>query len=152
MYSHIDPIEPVCNPVDLALPKADNVIGSPSLASTAEEEMLLHELDEIAETAGFLQSYYVETSNAYVIPADLDPDLSVRYHHFREGLFFRGTLSMFSVVKIGRILSAQATVRALCLTFGTAEFLPDFSRMNQEDLLYVPVLAIDAIEPVPNVT
>lgn len=42
----------------------------------------------------------------------------------------------------------DASVRALCLTFDQATLFPYFNELPPNDLLYVPVLAVDEINPI----
>jgi hypothetical protein len=139
----------VQNPVDLAMTRADVVMSQAAdFDVTRAEKDALVELDEIAAEAGFHETAYViESSNAFAISVSFDRDEPVSLQHFESGLFFEGRLSCFSIVKIGRLAigDEELRIRSLCLTFGSVTLLPFFDRIDDTQLLHVPVHAVTHI-------
>ncbi|MCY4010786.1 MAG: hypothetical protein OXF49_02290 [Candidatus Saccharibacteria bacterium] len=133
------------NPVDLALIKADVVLGDPEFINTSAEEQALIELDQVSEDKDFYQRYLVETDNAFAIPVSFDKTKPVNITHFNEGLIFSGQLETYSAVKIGRLAIAEINVRALCLTFSSLFLLSFLGNVEQDRLLHVPAYAINDI-------
>ena len=131
------------NPVDLALVKADVVLGRPELENTIAEERALVELDQISEEKQLYRRYLVETNKAFAVPISFDKTKPVNITHFEEGLIFSGQLETYSTLKIGRLAVADVYVRALCLTFSSLFLLSFLSEIEENRLLHVPAYAID---------
>lgn len=135
---------PPNNPAELAEIRAQEPTGSDFDMSTADQH-LLAELDHGAQELGFTgQTYFVEAARALVIPAAFEADQPVKYHSF-FGLTFEGTFATYGKVHIGRIIGGGA-VRAVCLAFPRATLLPYFDPLGDQDILYVPALAVASIE------
>ena len=115
----------ITDPADLALSRADRVMGGGYDVITDNEGQLLNELDEISTAAGFDGSYFVEAGQAFAIPLSWERGQPVKLQHFSEGLSFEGELSTYGVMKIGRLAVAgeDIKIKALCLVFGGGNFI-----------------------------
>jgi hypothetical protein len=135
------------NPVSLADREALQVFKqSDSFAEQPEDHRLLRELDASATSLDFVdKNYWAETSRGMSIPASFEADEQVPIINFFK-LAFEGKFVCYSKLQIGRIVG-HGSVKALCLTFDEATLLPYLDPLPATDLLYVPVLAVDEINP-----
>lgn len=146
--SDIEPYPlPISNPAELALSRSEIVMGTPVDIISPEEEAVLVELDSISEASGFHGQYFIEAKTAFAIPASFERGKQVSVIHFEDGLSFQGDLTTYGIIKVGSIAigSSEVSVRALCLTFGSALLLPFFDNLEEDKLLYVPAHAVDDI-------
>ena len=138
------------NPVELALSKS-HVISSAvyenqRLENNEDEERALAELDAVGNMLGFFGRYFVESTQAFAIPASYEADKPVSVINFGSGLTFQGNLETHSVVKINSLHVTwleKIDIRALCLRFDTVLMLPYFETLDEDRLLFVPVASID---------
>jgi len=110
----------------------------------AADEQMLAELDFAADELKFFdQTYLFETNAGLVIPKSWDDNEGVD-HRRLDGLYFEATPTCYSRVSIGRIIG-HGTVRALCVAFDEASLLSHCDRLDGQEMLHVPVLAINDI-------
>lgn len=133
------------NPAELAAVRAEQMtLASTDFSITAQDASGLGELDYAAGQLGFIgNKYFVEASRSLSLPVSWNKDKPVSYVNFM-GLTFEAEFVSYSKVVIGRIVGAHA-VRALCLVFNDAMLLPYFDQLQDDHLLYVPVLAVNSI-------
>ncbi len=138
------------NPVSLADQEALQAFYNPvgSMAG-AEEHATLRRLDAIAEELDFTDTpYWVHTNRGFSIPASFEANEGASIINFFK-LVFEGTFISYAKLAMGRIEGVDNNgVEALCLAFNDATLLPYFDPIPEEHLLYVPVLAVDEIDPI----
>ncbi len=118
---------------------------SDSMEISDLDHRLLTELEVGAEALGFLnKDYFVESGRALILPASFQSDEPVLYTSF-FGLSFEGRFATYAKVHIGRIIGGSA-VRAVCLAFTDVTLLPYFETVPDNELVFVPVLAINSME------
>lgn len=133
------------NPVELASIRAEQST-SQGFDMLVDEVRIIAELDHEADRLGFIdQRYFADSFRGFVIPGSFDADEIVSYTSI-FGFQFEGDFRCFSKVHIGRLVGNQA-VRAICMTFTGALILPTFERLEETELLHVPVLAVSSITP-----
>lgn len=144
--SGFEVLPPITNPVELAAKRAEErALATTGFEMNRADEHTLAELDAAAEMLGFIGNQYLLNSyRAFAIPAHFEAEGPVTHHQFM-GLMFEGDFACYSKIHIGRIIGVTS-VRALCLTFHNVTLLPYFDRMEDGDLLHVPVLAVDSID------
>jgi hypothetical protein len=109
------------------------------------DEFMLAELEHGAQQLGFMnQTYFVEAGRSVVLPSTLETGKSVKYVDI-FGLTFEGKFAAYAKVHIGKIIGGQ-TVRAVCLMFDEATLLPYLDTLPEDQLLYVPALAVNSIQ------
>ena len=142
------------NPIELALSKShvvpETATGDRRLERTTDEERALAELDAAGEVLGFFGRYFVESAQAFAIPASFEADQPVPVINF-GGLTFQGNLETHSVVKINSLYVSwmeSINVRALCLMFDNVLMLPSFETLDENRLLFVPAASIDDMQRV----
>ena len=139
------------NPAELALSKADIVThdyGNQRLESTPAEEAALIELDVASQDLDFFGSYFVESSQAFAIPAAYEINQPVSIINFGSGISFQGSLETHSVVKINSLHVSWAekiNIRSLCLTFDDVLMLPYFEPLEASRLLFVPAQSVNSM-------
>jgi hypothetical protein len=134
------------NPKELAGIRAEEM-PMDSFEHRESDARLLAELDYAASQLGFIgQNYFIEANRTLIIPKSWDRSEAVSYTDI-FGVIFEAELTTYARVSIGRIVGNRA-VRALCLAFDKALLLPYFDYTRDTDMVYVPVLAINSIEPV----
>lgn len=132
------------DPVELSRSRAESA-GSSMFDHTPQDRAMLAELDYAADELNFInQSYLIETGLAFIIPTKWDRHSSVSYQRI-DGLTLEGDFGCFSRVSIGRLYSSPHTVRSLCLTLRRAILLPYFDQIPDDNLMYIPVLAVRTI-------
>lgn len=132
------------NPAQLAETRAAENF-SDSFETSDLDHRLLAELDIGAESLGFLNNdYFVESGRAMILPASFQADETVLYTSF-FGLSFEGRFASYAKVHIGRIIGGSA-VRAVCMAFSEATLLPYFDNIHRDEMLYVPVMAVNSME------
>lgn len=89
-------------------------------------------------------TYFISARRSMIIPKSFDKSEPVNYTDF-FGLSFEGKFASFAIVHIGNLVGHQ-TIHAVCLTFAEATLLPYFDSLIEDDLLFVPVLAVGSIE------
>lgn len=140
----------ITNPAELALPYAAISWGSLALEASTHEKDALVELVSASEVGQMHDTYFVDASNGYVIPRDATSGGWFGYTRFDQGVIFEGHFDTFSIVKIGQIEEADTVVRALCLLFEQSMLVtPTFMPVEQEDLLLIPVLAVNEMSKRP---
>jgi hypothetical protein len=144
--SGFEVLPPITNPVELAAKRAEErALATTGFDISQQDAFTLAQLDAAAEMLGFIGNQYLMNSHrAFAIPASFNVDEQVTHHQFM-GLMFEGDFACYSKIHVGKILGATS-VRALCLTFHNVTLLPYFDRMEEGDLLHVPVLAVDTID------
>ena len=131
------------NPVELASIRAEQST-SDCFEMTQADEHLLRELDMAAEMLGFLdKQYFINSGRSMIIPKSFEATERVTYTNF-FGLDFEGLFTCYSRVNIGRLVGGTS-IRAVCMTFGQATLLPFFDPLPEDELLHVPVLAVNSI-------
>jgi hypothetical protein len=131
------------NPVELAAERAEMSI-SQEFQMSSQDEALLAELDFAAEGLGFLdKKYFVSAATGFQVPASFEATDKVKYTRF-DGLSAEVVLATYAKLHIGRIIGGGA-VRAVCLCFSEGFVLNRFSEIPEDQLLYVPVLAVNEI-------
>jgi hypothetical protein len=132
------------NPAELAMPFIDVVDDSRHLSSSADEQRVLIELDDLVDTLDLNGKYFTQTNRALAVPVSFKANEQTSYINF-DSLTFEGRLATFSIVKIGRIIGATS-VRALCLSFTDVVLIgPDIDSLDNDHLLHVPALAVDSM-------
>jgi hypothetical protein len=139
-------IQPPSDPAQLAEIKAEQLSGS-GFYIDEKDERILAELDHAANQLDFLDSsYFINANSALIIPKSWDRNQRVTYSRLGD-ILFEGKLTCYSRVSIGRLIG-QGAVRALCLSFDKAMLISYFDEIAEEDMLHVPVLAINDITQV----
>lgn len=83
----------------------------------------------------------------YVIPKSFEADEDIIPHKF-DGLYVEGKLACYSRLSIGKFLGHGA-VRAICMTFDQGTLvIPEFTELEEDDLLLIPVLSVQEISRV----
>jgi hypothetical protein len=134
------------NPVEIAALRAeDPSFYRDELKANDNDHLLLAELDYAAEHLGYHGTQYeISAYRTLAVSASFEADKPVKVYDIFRHMSFRGTFETYAHVRIGRIIGAHS-VRAVCLAFSDAILYPTFERIPDEDLLYVPVLAVDSI-------
>jgi len=134
------------NPVSAARADAKrSLFGSLGFEVTDKDEGVLAGLDSIATAMGFIdQEYFVTTGLAYAIPVTYEMDGEMEYMK-RTHFSFDGVFRCYSRVHIGEVVGERA-VRALCASFDEVTMLPYFDGIKDDELLHVPILAVDSID------
>jgi hypothetical protein len=131
------------DPVELAAPEAAAMTNL-DFATSQAEETLLASLEHAANNLGFLgKRYFLHAHTGFQIPSDIAGQERVTYTRF-DGLTAEVELTTYAKVHIGRFIGGGA-VRAICLCFTEGFVLNRFSDIPDDQVLYVPVLAIDEI-------
>lgn len=137
------------DPIELAALQAEQSVlatSSDCFEFTPEQEHEITELELCAEQLDFLgQTYYVDARTGFSVLASFDATVPTTFNRFDQGVTFSGELVTYSHLHIGRILGANAAVRALCVTFDNVMLFPHFEKVEQNRLLHVPVLSVDLI-------
>lgn len=137
------------DPIELATLRAEQSVlaqTSDGFEFTTQHEQEITELEHGAEQLDFLgQNYYVDARTGFSVPASFDATKPTTFNRFDEGIMFSGELVTYSRLHIGRIVGANAVVRALCVTFDNVMLFPYFEKVEQDRLLHVPVLAVETI-------
>ncbi len=134
------------NPVELAELRAQQSFSSSNndFTMAPADQRLLAELDFAADELGFIgQSYFVQAARGLVIPKSFDASEDLTYTSITD-VMLEGSFATFSKVHVGKIIG-HGTVRAVCLAFDGALLVPQFVRVDPDELLFVPVLAVDTI-------
>lgn len=132
------------DPVELAAQRAEQLTGQ-DFGITEADEKLLAELDFEATGLGFLGTrYFFSAHVGFQIPVSFDLRDNVTYTKFGDGLSAEAVLATHAKVHIGRIIGGGA-VRAVCLCFSEGIVLNRFTEIPDDQLLYVPVLAVREI-------
>ncbi len=130
-------------PVELASPIAESS-SSQVFDMTDQDILQLAFLEHSAEALGFLRkSYFIEAYRGVILPADLSGADRITYVNLM-GLAFEGRFLTYSKVHIGRLAGVGA-VRAVCMAFESATLLPFFDTVSEDQLVHVPVLAVETI-------
>lgn len=133
----LDPFELAASRVEASMSKDFSFLRT--------DEALLCDLDNDAETLGFIDStYFITAGRSMIIPKSFEASEPVKYSDI-YGLTSEAKFRSYAKVHIGRLIG-QTSVRAVCMTFTDALVLPYFMEIPDEDLLYVPVLAVRSIE------
>lgn len=141
----VNPFESPRDPVELAKIRAE-ALSHDMFDHTVADGHILAELDHAAEVLDLAgRRFFIEAARAFTIPISWDRGSSVPYTQF-HGLMLEGEFSTYSRVSIGRLHGSPNTVRALCITLRNALLLPYFETVPDDDLLYIPVLAVGHIE------
>ncbi len=131
------------NPVELASIRAEQST-SDSLIVTRADEFLLCELDEAAKMLGFLNTpYFISAGRGMIIPKSFEATEEIEYSS-SFGLEFEGHFACYSKVHIGKLVGGTS-VRAVCMTFDQAALFPFLDPIAEDELLHVPVLAVNSI-------
>jgi hypothetical protein len=133
----------VTNPAELALQFVDDIDIRSQLDIKEEETRLLAGLDHLTELANMHGIYLTRAGRALAIPVSFEADEPVDGSDFDSPMFV-GRLVTYSIVKIGEIVEATS-VRSLCLTFDEVTMWSHFDSLPKDQLLHVPVLAIDSM-------
>lgn len=143
-----DLLNPPCNPKELASARAEQISAtSDNFEATNNDEFMLTELDYAAEELGFIgQNYFFSAFRGFVFPKQFDATKPVTYHSIFD-ITAEGPFAAYSRVSVGRLIGV-GTVRAVCLTFDEATILPSFTKLENDEMLFVPVLSIDSMTTV----
>lgn len=145
-------IERAGNPAELAEPHALELVHKGVFDEhelTYHEQATLCQLDDEAEALGMIgRQYWVDSSKAFSIPVSFEADEPVRFIDFNK-LSFEATFISFSTVRM-RGLEGRPSIGAVCLAFDGSLLLPYFDRVPDEHLLYVPALAVDYMDLIPD--
>lgn len=140
---------PPRNPIELARPFAEQLRNREDFhgfTRTDEEARLLGELNRVADDMDMLGiDYFVRATLAFRIPHDTDGEdtgVHTSYSKYTDGLIFQGNFCTHAIVKVGKLVNSPNAVRALCLTFDSANMLTDRNYLDSSEMLYVPVLAV----------
>lgn len=133
------------NPIELAAPVAEKLSWK-----DGDELQNLYEqvaaLDDSAEMMGFLgNGYFVQSARMLLMPDDFVEGEPMRYGDYYD-LMFEGKFAAFSHVQVGKIIGARA-VSAVCAIFEDVLVVPTFKRVPPGYHAYVPVLAVESIDP-----
>ena len=133
------------DPVELASIRAkDTGMTCDDFESTTNEEWMLTELVYAANELGFIgRNYFFNAVRGFIFPKQFDQNKPVNYHSINN-LTAEGPFATYSKVSIGKIIGT-GTVRAVCLTFDKAIMLPYFKSLDDDDMLFVPVLSISSM-------
>ncbi len=119
-------------------------MSADALDTSTQDELMLTELDYAAGELGFIgQNYFFSAFRGFVFPKQFDATKSVTYHAISD-ITAEGPFATYSRVGIGRLIGV-GTVRAVCLAFDEATILPHFTKLDDDEMLFVPVLSIDSI-------
>ena len=134
------------NPATLASLHIDTMevfMNDDSRHSTEFREHALVELEQLASDFDYLDhEYLVQARKAFVVTTD--PVLSYMKHEEQENVLFRGTLKTYGHLEIGEIMANHA-VRALVLAFDRAVTIPEYTPLDERELLLVPARAVSTI-------
>lgn len=142
------------NPATLAETAALEVFYGPEATTrNITDTERLESLDQAAIDLGIKDSrYWIEATRAVALPAELyfESDEEVSIVDFTK-LSFEGIFACFARVRVGRIIGPSEVnpISALCLAFSSGTFVSTMENLDDNDILYVPVLAIDEIDPLP---
>jgi hypothetical protein len=134
------------DPAKLAEYRAEmSALGSDSFDMTKQDDQVVIELEHAANTLGFTgQRYFIEARKSMLLPKSFEAGEPLEYVDF-SGLTFEGEFITYSKVHIGRLVGGRA-IRAVCLTFACVTLLPFFDKTSDDQLLYVPALAVESIQ------
>ncbi len=131
------------NPVELAAERAEMTVGQDFDINT-EDNAMIEALENEATHLGFLdKKYYLSAFTGFQIPVDFQNSDMITYTKF-DGLSAEALLCTYAKFHIGRIIGGGA-VRAVCLCFSEGFVLNRFTEIPNDQLLFVPVLAINEI-------
>lgn len=134
------------NPVEIASPFAMNYTLSDRFVELGDGEKaveLVDSLDKLTDAMDMFGRYFVESSNAFLMPLEHDANEKTNFVKF-DSLMFEGDLQNYSIVHIGKLaLAGRGAVRAICMTFSEGTLLPFFDPIPRDKMLHVPVLAVD---------
>ena len=137
------------DPAELALTKADIVVGEPGLVNTAEERRALAELSIASEELGFNGGRYFVEANRFLCLSSTESDQGrkIRVDDFEERLIFSGVLADYTIIKLGKLELFDGFVRSLCLAFYPFSSLFEFEAVNGRDAraLYTPAYAVEGM-------
>ena len=140
-------VSDITDPAELAMTRADVIVGNPDLTDSEEERRVLRELDAISEALGFSERhYFIEASQSFFLPRDYSEE-NQNVCRFEDKFAFCGTLKTFGIVKIGRLAVADHSVRSLCLVFYSFTFLETAGTVEEADehMLCTPAYAVEDI-------
>ena len=137
------------DPAELALTKADVIVGEPDLINTEEERQALVDLSIASENLGFNgKRYFVEVNRfLHLSSTESGRGREVRVNDFEEKLLFSGVLSDYTIIKLGRLELFTNPIRSLCLEFSPFSSLFEFEALDErgECALYAPVYAVEGM-------
>lgn len=138
------------DPATLAGQEALDAFHKPAgFTGSTKESSTLKRLDSLAAEFSFTNTaYWVNANRGLSIPVSFEAHEEVSIINFFK-MAFEGTFKCYAKVAIGRIIGVEnGSVDALCLTFDKATVLPYIEQLPEQHLLYVPVLAVDKIDPI----
>lgn len=146
-------------PLDITIPYAHELARSKVFEDFCHSELetlAVRDVNVMLESMDMIKDYNVTTGLAFVLPEDIESsdDEGVRLTRLDLDTEFEGHLMGGRTLKIGRRMGEQS-VRAVCLAFNEAliisrkvsqdALVPVFTELEDEETLYVPVLAVSDI-------
>lgn len=139
----------VTNPAELAQPFAIDLAKSPEFLEsdvTPKEDFTVARINNAIGMLGLRGTYWVEAGVAMISrPIAVTKNFSNRAGRF-TGLNFEGRFMQYELVKTeGADMEQKRIIRALCMAFTDATLLPYFDKLRGDNIVYVPVVAVDGI-------
>ena len=133
-------------PATWAALDADRIFFQPEDEhAVLEDAALLTRLDRDAEDLFFTdQSYYVRAARGLVLPKSFEAEAPVDYGNYFD-IAFEAPFRCYSKIEVGRLIG-QRSVRAYCLVFDEALIFPQLDELRDDQLLHVPILAVNEME------
>lgn len=137
------------NPVSIAKRDAERTFADPdAIQSTEIRDETLASLEEKAAALGFIDTAY-RLKVRRAVSAFADPEKAAgapSYNFF--SLEFMGKMLCYAKARF-QVVEQTLQMDGLCLNFYETYLLPDADTLPKGHVLYVPVMAVEDIVPIP---
>jgi hypothetical protein len=139
----------VRNPAELAQPIAATLYRRSELHETERtpiEDFTVNRINEAIGALGLRGTYFVEAGTALIArPVSLMQNFTKRAARLSK-ITFEGRFVEYELIKMdGADINQERKIRSVCMAFRDATLLPYFDRLAGDNLVYVPVFAVDDI-------